>query len=268
MSGARIRIPYVLATTTGVLMAVASAAGMVMPSAYRDAAWIKAAWLGSDLVTLCVAVPLLAFGLLRARTGSRSGELLVCAMLGYAVYGYAYYLFGASLNVWFPLYVAIVVTAMVGLAVTLARADVAAIASGFAARTPVRVVAGYLALTGIGLGTAWLAQWAAYVFDEVVPSVGVDAFALVAALDMTLIVPFMVVAGVLLWRRSPWGFVLGAMMAVKGATYTLGLTMGSVVGATRDIAGSAAQIPVWGAWTAVGLAACVLLFRGLTPRKA
>jgi hypothetical protein len=268
MSGARVRIPYALVATTGVLMALAAAAGIALPSAYRDPAWIEAAWLGSDIVTLFVAVPLLALGLVLARRGSRAGELLVCAMLGYAVYGYAYYLFGASLNVWFPLHVAIVVTAIVGLAVTLARADAAAVASGFAAGTPARVVAGYLALTGVGLGSAWLAQWAAYVFGGVRPSVGVDAFALVAALDMTLIVPFMVFAGVLLWRRRPWGFVLGAMMAVKGATYTLGLTASSAVGATRGIAGSAEQIPVWGAWTAIGLAACVLLFRGLAPRKA
>ncbi|MFU8891052.1 MAG: hypothetical protein ACNA76_05255, partial [Anaerosomatales bacterium] len=56
--------------------------------------------------------------------------------------------------------------------------------------------------------------------------------------------------------------VLGAIMNLKGATYTLVLTAGSTVGAVRGVEGAAEQLPVWGAWTLVGIAASVALLWG------
>lgn len=257
------RIPVVHGWVTAALMALASAIGILVPGVYRDLAWIEAAWAGSDVVTLVVAAPLMIAGLLLWRRGSRLGELLVCAMFAYSIYGYAYYLFGAALNVMLPLYVALVVVPLIGLAVALGRMDVGAVAVSFAERTPVRLVASYMLFTGVGLAIAWLAQWAAYIFGGTEPSVGPEAFKLVASLDLTLIVPFMALGGVLLWRRAPWGYVLGAIYTVKGATYTLVLTAGSIVGALRGVEGSAGQIPIWGVWTLLGAAAALLLLGGV-----
>ncbi|MBN2248001.1 MAG: hypothetical protein JW733_04815, partial [Coriobacteriia bacterium] len=197
--------------------------------------------------------------------GSRRGELMWSGMLAYAVYNYAYYLFGARLNAVFPLYVVLFVLAVLALVYLLARLDVGELAGHFSAHTPERIVAAYMGFTGVGLGVAWIAQWAAWVFGGVEPAVGEDAFALIAALDLTLVVPYFILGAAALWRRRPWGYVLGAVMCVKGLTYTLVLAMSSAVGAVRGIEGAAAQIPVWGAWTAVGLLAAALLLRGLQP---
>ncbi|MDP2401747.1 MAG: hypothetical protein Q8M66_07195, partial [Actinomycetota bacterium] len=67
---------------------------------------------------------------------------------------------------------------------------------------------------------------------------------------------------VLLWRRHVWGYILAAVMIVKGATYTLVLTVTSTVAAIRGIEGTLEQIPIWGAWTLVGAVATALLYRG------
>lgn len=252
-----------LGWATAALMALASAVGLLFPEIYRDPDWVMAAWFGNDIVTLAVAVPLLVTGLVRSRRGSRTGELLVYASFAYAVYGYAYYLFGASLNLLLPVYVALVVVPLLGLSVGLGTLDASALAGEFGPRTPKRFAAGYMVFIGVGLGAAWLAQWAAYVFSGVEPSVGVDAFGTIAALDLSLIIPFMVLGGVLLWRGRAWGYVLGAIYTVKGASYTLALTAGSVVGATRGVEGTLEQIPIWGAMSVLGAAAAVTLLRGL-----
>jgi hypothetical protein len=262
------RLPYSLGWVTAALMVLAAALGLLFPGVYHDPDWVLAAWFGNDLVTLLVAVPLLATGLLTARRGSRTGELLVYAFFAYALYGYAYYLFGASLNVLLPVYVALVVVPLIGLAVGLGTLDAPALASEFGPRTPKRMVAGYMVFVGVGLGMAWLAQWAAYVFAGTEPSVGAGAFGTIAALDLTLIIPFMVLGGVLLWRRSAWGYVLGAIYTVKGATYTLVLTAGSAVGAARGVEGALEQIPVWGAMSVFGAIAAVALLRGLQRPQA
>ncbi|MHB1341876.1 MAG: hypothetical protein ACYC77_03490 [Coriobacteriia bacterium] len=266
MSGAALKIPYRLSWSIAGLMALTSAAGLLFPSVYRDLAWIEATWVGSDLVTLVVAVPLLAGGLLLAGRGSRMGELLVLAMLGFSVYGYAYYLFGAALNALLPAYSLLVSLPAIALMISLGGADVSAMAADFHEKTPVRLVGGYLVFTGVGLSSAWLAQWAAYVFGGQVPSIGAEPFGLVAGMDLTFIVPFMALGGALLWKRSPWGYVIGSMMAIKGMTYTLSLTASSVVSAARAVEGAAAQVPIWGIWTLVGAAMVWLLLRGVARK--
>jgi hypothetical protein len=245
------------------LMAVQSGAGLLFPGMYRDAPWIRAAWFGNDIVTLAVAVPLLVAGLLLARRGSVRGRLVWYAGLGYGVYNYGYYAFGAQLNIAFPLYVAALVSAMWALALALGSEDVPAVARSFPTRTPVRGVASYMAFTGIGLAVAWIAQWAAYAFGGTVPSIGVEPFRLVASMDLSLMVPIFCVGAVLLWRRHAWGFVLGAIAIIQGAAYTLGLTLSSVVGGLRSIAGAMEQAPVWAAWTLAGVAAAVALLRSV-----
>jgi len=48
-----------LSTVLVVVMVTQASLGMVLPTAYRDTAWIRATWFGNDCVTLIVAVPLL-----------------------------------------------------------------------------------------------------------------------------------------------------------------------------------------------------------------
>jgi len=256
-------LSYVLAA----LMVVQAGVGLVAPSVYRDAEWAKAAWFGNDLVTLLVAVPLLAGGLLLSRRGSRRAELVWLSMLGYALYNYAYYVFGARMNELFLLYVAAFVLPAVTLALTLGRYDVVELAEEFSPRTPRRPVAAYMAFTGVGLAVAWSAQWAGWVFSGIEPAIGEDAFTLIAALDLSLMVPYFVLGAVLLWRGRAWGYALGTIMCLKGATYTLVLTASSTVAATRGIEGSAAQVPVWAAWTLAGALATGALLSGLRRER-
>lgn len=249
-----------LSVIVGVLMAVQSAVGVLLPSVYRDTGWVTAAWYGNDFVTLLVVVPLLAWSLYATRRGSARAQLLWLAMLGYAVYNYAYYLFGAALNTFFPVYAALFALPVFALILALGRTDGDVIASRFAPSTPRHWIAAYMLFTGIALTLAWTAQWAAYVFVGTVPSIGVEGFQLVAAMDLTFAVPWFVVGAVLLVRRNAWGFLVAPIIILKGATYTLVLTTTSAVAAIRGVNGSVEQIPIWAAWTLLGaLAAWGLL---------
>jgi hypothetical protein len=237
------------------LMAIQSAVGVLDPAVYRDTGWVTAAWFGNDLVTLVVAAPLLLWALFAFRRGSLRAELIWYAMLGYAVYNYAYYLFGAALNAFFPVYAALFVLPVLALILALGRVDADAIARRFAPSTPRRSIAGYMLFTGIGLTFAWTAQWAAYVLAGKIPSIGVEPFQLVAAMDLTFMVPWFVVGAVLLLRRSTWGFLVAPIIILKGATYTLVLTTTSTVAGIRGVEGSFEQVPIWAAWTLLGLLA-------------
>jgi len=94
-------------------MAVQAALGLLFSDRDRDADWIRATWFGNDLVTLSIAVPLLVAGAVSARRGSSCGLLVWLGVLGYSVYNYAFYLFGAALNAFLLLYAIALVTAFI-----------------------------------------------------------------------------------------------------------------------------------------------------------
>src|ERR1700687_4804552 len=118
------RAPYVLTAALAALMVVQTILGLLFQGQYRDVEWIKATWFGNDWVTLVAAVPLLVIALLMARRGFVRGLLLWFGLIEYAVYNYAYYLFGTALNAFFLLYVVAFVLSAVTLILALSRLDV------------------------------------------------------------------------------------------------------------------------------------------------
>lgn len=247
------------------LMAIQSAVGLLVPTIYRDAGWVTAAWYGNDLVTLLVAVPVLIWALRAVRRGSRRAELVWYAMLGYSVYNYAYYLFGARLNWFFPVYVILFILPIFALILAVGRLDARAVAAWFSERTPIRWIGGYMLFTGVGLVLAWTTQWASFMLTGTTPDIGEEAFRLIAAMDLTFMVPWLLVGAVLLMRRRPWGYVISSIIITKGATYTLVLTVTSTVAALRGVEGTLEQIPIWAAWTLAGALALWGLLANLRP---
>jgi hypothetical protein len=85
---------------------------------------------------------------------------------------------------------------------------------------------------------------------------------LVFAIDLSLLVPALVVAGVLLWRRTGIGVVFGAVMTVMGLLYQVNLLVAGVFQANAGVAGAKA-FPPEGIVVATGfLLASAVLFAG------
>ncbi len=253
------RTPYTLSATLTVLMIVQSLLGLLFQRHYRDEEWITAAWFGNDWVTLVVGIPLLAAGHVFAARGSVRGLLLWLGMIGYTVYNYAYYLFGATLNVFFPLYVVSLVLSAVTLILALSRVDIGHVAASFRSRTPVRIIGGYLVFVGIGLASVWIAMWASYVFAGRPTPVAPEAFKLVAALDISIMATVLGLGGILLWQRQAWGYVVAAIAGIQGSLYLLVLSVNSVIAIHRGLAETPGELPMWGSLTILTSAATLLL---------
>ena len=234
--------------------------GLVFPGAYRDVEWIRAGWLGNDWVTLVLAAPLLLTGLIGIGAGSARGLLLWLGLIGYALYNYAFYLFGAALNVFFPIYVAAFVLAVTVLILALPQIDATRLADCVRPAAPVRLLGGLLAFIGVGLASVWLAMWSAYVFAGRPTPVEPEAFKLVAALDLSLMVPALTAGGMLMRRRSPWGCIVSAIASIQGALYLLVLSVNSAIAIHRGLTNAPGELPIWGTVAAVtGSVALVLL---------
>jgi hypothetical protein len=251
------------------LLTIQAGGGLLIDGLYRDNLLIRSAWRGNDLVTLVVAVPLLVGALAASRRGSQRGQLLWLAMLAYTLYGSAFYLFGAAFNRFFLIYVALCALSIQALIAALPRIDIEAIRRGFSARTPTKWISAYLLLIAVGVGGVWTAMSLSFVATGRVPqpvAASEHPTAIVFALDLTLLVPFLVLAAVWLWRRRAWGYVLASMMCAKGATYTLALTVSSLFADRAGIAGVSAEIVLWAALTTTGAAATAIMFGSLRGR--
>ena len=258
-------VPRKLTFTLTGLMAAQALMGLVAPEQYRDVDWTKATWFGNDWVTLVVAAPLLLVSSLGAQRGSARAFLLWAGGVGYAVYNYAFYLLGAALNVFFPLYVATVVLAVLILMLTLGRLDAASIALRRSIALQVPLIGGAFTLIGTGLAVVWSGMWAAYVFAGHPTPVDPDVFRLVAALDLSLMVPALVSGGILLSRRRPWGVVVAGIAGVQGSLYLAVLSINSLIAVQRGVAAWPGELVIWGPLAAVTTAVTWLLLRSVQP---
>ena len=257
---------YELTAIVIVLMLAQSVLGLAFRDQYRDAAWIALTWLGNDWVTLVVALPLLAGGLAATTRGSSRGLLLWLGALGYALYNYAYYLFGAALNAFFPLYLAAVIAAALALIVSLSTIPARSIARRFPSHAPVRLIGGYFLFVSLSLSVVWIGMWFAHVFAGMPTPIEPEAFKVVAALDITLMVPALALGGGLLWKHRPWGYVVAAIAGVQASLYLLVLSINSINFVVRGLANPPGEIPLWGSLAAVTFAATLLLFAHVGPR--
>ncbi len=240
-----------LTAMVAVVMTVQAILGLTLPGQYRDVEWIRATWYGNDWVTLIVAVPLLLVGRAWARGGSARGLLLWLGATAYAAYNYAFYLFGAALNAFFPLYVVSFVLAGVTLMIALPRVDADDVVSRFQPPMPAWVLGSYLVVVALGLAAIWIGTWASYVFFGRPTPVEPDVFRLVAALDLSAMVPLLACGGVMLWRRLAWGPVVSAIGGVHASLYLLVLSVNAILAIERGLVPSPGEFPLWGTLFAV-----------------
>jgi hypothetical protein len=105
---------------------------------------------------------------------------------------------------------------------------VEAISRRFSSRTPAKSIALYMLIWAAMVAGLWISQWLKFVFTGNVPEVNRDqnAYRLIAAVDLSFMVSLLIPAACSLWRRRPWGYVLGVMLNLQGAVYTA--VMGAV----------------------------------------
>lgn len=233
-----LRASYVLSAVIAAIMVVASAAGLLVDGLYRDGPWAREALRGGDFVTLVLAAPLLIASLILSMRGSRRAQPVWLAMLGYSVYNYAYYVFGAKFNDIFLLHIALLSMSIFALACALPNLDIAAIAARLRTTRVARWVGGFLVLVGAAQGGLWIFLVLRFALTgELLEDIPVSGQHLVFALDLSLLAPTLVLAGVLLYQRTSMGFVLGTAVSVFGAVYQLNLMLAGVFQANADVRG-------------------------------
>jgi hypothetical protein len=230
--------------------------GLLAPQIYRDPALLLPQNLGTDVVTLCVAIPLLGIAAGAMRIGSLRARLLWLGALAYLVYAYGMYALGVRWNPLFLAYLTLFSLSFFALVIGLLGTDAAVVRSR-AAGVPVRAVAAYLIAIAVLVSGVWLKEEVGSLLQGTVP-LSVQQFEvptnIVHVFDLGLVLPAMVIAAVLLLRDRPWGYVLAGMLLVKASTIGLWVAVMIWFSARAGIETPLAYTALFLALTAAGVA--------------
>jgi hypothetical protein len=259
------RTAYILSIMIAALAALAAIGGLAL-NIYRDNAFVTTAWKGNDAITLVLGVPTLVVAMFWSRRGRPAAQLVWMGMLDYMLYNYAFYLFAAKFNALFLVYAALLGLCIFALLFGLTSLQTEKIRRQFRGTTPVNWIAGYFLFVALGLTAVYVTQAVGFIFSGEPPAIVVMSghpTSIVFALDLTLLVPWLVVGAVWLIKRRTWGYVIAGMINVKGPLYTLILTVNTWLIARAGLADES-ELPLWAMLTVLGLIASILFYRSLS----
>ena len=163
------KIPIILSKIIIVLTVIASLGGIFANNIYRDNELVKAVWLGNDIVTLFVAIPIMIGALFFSLRNSLKARLIWMGTLWYMVYNYIFYMYGTAFNKLFLLYVIIFTLSIYALILALMKIDIKSFKKNISSNIPVRWISSYMLFFAIMIGGLWIAQSLSFVFTSKVP---------------------------------------------------------------------------------------------------
>jgi hypothetical protein len=208
--------------------------------------------IAQDATALMLILPLLAFAVWRSRRGSARALVVWAGTLVYIAYWYHFLLAGIPFGPLFLVHATLVGSSLFGSAALLAQVDVERLAHRFDPRTPARAIGGIMIALGLLFAAVWVGDIVLRLRDREVLDYVARA---VYMADLTVMLPVTIVAGILLWRRHMWGFILSGPLLVNAALSMITL-LGT--GVAVRIAGGEVATPQLGAFflAAVVMSAC------------
>lgn len=179
----------------------------------------------NDLVTLLVGLPFLALSFWLILRGSLRGQLLLTGTLAFILYTYITMCFGAAYNKLFLVYVALFSLSLFALILSMMSFDLKTLPARFSEKLPRKGIASLLFFAAAFLSLAWLGRIAPTIFKDQSPALNNVTSMLIQAMDLGIIVPLCVLSGVLLLRRSAWGYLLASVSMMKFLTMGLAVSV-------------------------------------------
>lgn len=212
------------------LASIASLTGIIYTDIYRDNEFVNQVWLGNDIVTIGLGIPLLIISLILRKSRIKFRFVWI-GCLWYMIYNYIFYIYGATFNKLFLVHTAIVILSIYAFIILLISLDYKYLRNFLKENTsiPFRRVSLYLMLFGISIGSLWIIMSFQFIATDVVP-IGITQTGhksgIIFATDLVFLISHLIVGAVLLWKKSVWGFIISSTLCVKGCLYPVVLALG------------------------------------------
>lgn len=194
---------------------------------YRDMSLeVAPQGIAQDYVTLFIAIPLLLAALVFARKDSLKGRFLHSGILAYFLVTYLFYLVMGMYNALFLVYVMLLSASFFAFILMLLSFEPGSLPDKFRQETPVKTTGGFLIVQCIAITFMWLnIVIPPLISGEIIPK-QVEHYTtlIVQGLDLALLLPLGIVAGVLFIRKKPYGYLMAPVYFVFLSLLMLALT--------------------------------------------
>lgn len=191
----------------------------------------------ADVITLVLAIPTLLVSINMYRRGSLKGGLLLTGVLAYFLYNYTSMGFGTAYNNLFLTYILIFSASLFGLILALLPFDLKALPSHFRMGLPRNGIGIFLIVSGVIVSVIWLVL-------SIIPALIAGKAPLEAYyyttfttgfIDIGIVAPVLILAGVLIRRGTPLGYLLSSTMLIFPCILGANLTVAGVIQVVREV---------------------------------
>ena len=265
------RVSYLLSSAAGLVTLAAVAGALLMPDAIRAPAVTVGNLQGTAWVLGVVTLPVLIVSMALMARGMAVALVFWLGALGSIAYQSVLFLFGVPFNPYFFLYVAMLSLSTWSIVALGGRLPIDRVGGRIGPHAPVRLVAGYLFINAALFFVLWLGSTLPPVLSGETPAFLEGTGMLtgpVQIIDFAFTLPLMTLAGVLLLRHRPWGYLLSGALLVMLAIETASIGVDQWIGHAADPtspAASAALTPVFAVLTVIGVAVLALFLRPEPP---
>ncbi|TVQ10044.1 MAG: hypothetical protein EA368_08185 [Leptolyngbya sp. DLM2.Bin27] len=169
---------------------------------------------GTDAILLFVGLPTLGVAMQWAQRPSLRGQIVLAGVLSCFLYAAVSLTFGAAYNDLFLVYVAWFSVSLYAFMLAITAVNLAEVSARVKPGLPHRAIAYFLFLTGLS-PAVWLIEIVAGLAQGEVPRLLASYTTdVTTALDLGVITPACYLAGILLLRRRPLGYLLAAILLI------------------------------------------------------
>ncbi|MGV8143767.1 MAG: hypothetical protein ACP5OJ_04025, partial [Methanothermobacter sp.] len=210
-------IAYINSIFIAILAVIATLAGLLWQNFYiKDAVSAIPQIMGQDLVTLIICVPILLLSLYFISKESLKGQLFWLGVIFYFLYTYASNAFLVSYNSMFLVYVAIFSISLYTFIYGLISIDLKTIKNSFKTGLTPKIAAIFTILMATLMALMWLSMIIGSLISGNPPNT-LDSYTtlVIQALDLGVVAPAAILAGILLLKGEKWGYALMSILLVK-----------------------------------------------------
>ncbi len=191
----------------------------------------------ADIITLFLVIPLLVISFVMYRRGSLKGGLLLSGTLAYFLYNYTSMGFGAAYNNMFLAYTLIFSASLYGLILALLSFDLERLPAHFGPGLPRKGIGIFLIVSGVILSLIWLVLTIipALLASKAPPEAYYYTTFTTGIIDIGIVAPALLLAGVLIRRGTPFGYLLASTMLIFTCILGANLTAAGIVQVTKGI---------------------------------
>jgi hypothetical protein len=167
--------------------------------------------IAQDVVTLFIGIPLLIIALFIYRKGSVKGHFLLTGIVGYFFVTYLFYTAMGMYNELFLVYVTLLGLTFFALFNLLISFNLNTVSDYFSDKAPAKFTGGFMIFNSVAIALMWLGRVVPPLLDGSIYPVDLQHYTtmIVQGFDLSLLLPVSFVAGWLLFKKKPMGFLTG-----------------------------------------------------------